>query len=45
MHLNANEIDLKFQYRYANQVRLFMSGAPAVAEFVMFPISTQRLFV
>jgi len=37
MHLSANEIDVKFQYRYANQVCSVApkANASAVAESVM----------
>jgi L-iditol 2-dehydrogenase len=33
MHLSANEIDVSFQYRYANQVRSTMSNVTNLALF------------
>ena len=48
MHLSTNEIDVQFQFRYANQVS--PNGAPfnwerTAVEFTSFDFSIPKLFV
>jgi L-iditol 2-dehydrogenase len=48
MHLSANEIDVQFQYRYANQVSPNMplsTGRERAVDFTPFDFSIRKLFV
>ena len=48
MHLSANEIDVQFQYRYANQVSpnsVAFDRERTAADFTSFDFSIPKLFV